>query len=86
MPELNMVESVRLALEECLRDDPAVMLLGEDIGVYGGAFKVTEGLYERFGPERVIDTPLSESGIVGSAPNRQLVVSWEKMEPAVPSA
>ena len=47
--------------------DPAVVLLGEDIGVYGGAFKVTAGLLERFGWERVIDTPISEAAIIGAA-------------------
>ena len=47
--------------------DPAVVLIGEDVGVYGGAFKTSEGLLERFGWERVIDTPISESAIVGAA-------------------
>jgi 2-oxoisovalerate dehydrogenase E1 component beta subunit len=47
--------------------DPAVFCLGEDIGIYGGAFKVTDGFIERFGPERVIDTPIAESAIVGAA-------------------
>src|SRR5207245_9550396 len=47
--------------------DPTVFLIGEDVGVYGGAFKVTEGLIDRFGKERVIDTPISEAAIVGAA-------------------
>src|SRR5512146_568906 len=47
--------------------DPAVFCLGEDIGIYGGAFKVTEGFIDRFGPERIIDTPIAESAIVGAA-------------------
>src|SRR5438046_7090728 len=47
--------------------DPTVFCLGEDIGIYGGAFKVTEGFIDRFGPERVIDTPIAESAIVGAA-------------------
>src|SRR5260370_36589564 len=47
--------------------DPAVFCIGEDIGIYGGAFKVTEGFIHRFGPERVIDTPIAESAIVGAA-------------------
>ena len=47
--------------------DPAVVMIGEDIGVYGGAFKVTAGLLERFGWERVIDTPISETAIIGAA-------------------
>jgi len=50
-----------------MRRDPAVFLLGEDIGVFGGAFKITQGFLEEFGPDRVIDTPISESGFVGAA-------------------
>jgi 2-oxoisovalerate dehydrogenase E1 component beta subunit len=67
MPEITMLEAIREALFEEMQRDPAVVTLGEDIGVYGGAFKVTEGLYAKFGPERVIDTPISESAIVGAA-------------------
>jgi 2-oxoisovalerate dehydrogenase E1 component beta subunit len=67
MPEMTMLEAIRQALFEEMDRDPAVITLGEDIGVYGGAFKVTDGLYGRFGAERVIDTPLSETGIVGAA-------------------
>ena len=62
-----MVEAIRQALFEEMDRDPAVIAIGEDIGVYGGAFKATEGLLARFGPERVIDTPISETGIVGAA-------------------
>jgi 2-oxoisovalerate dehydrogenase E1 component beta subunit len=62
-----MVEALREALTEEMERDPSVVLIGEDIGVYGGAFKVTEGLLERFGWERVIDTPISETAIVGAA-------------------
>lgn len=67
MPEVTMLEGIRKALFEEMDRDPAVVALGEDIGVYGGAFKVTEGLLARFGPERVIDTPISETAIVGAA-------------------
>ena len=67
MPEITMVEAIRAALFEEMERDPAVVTLGEDIGVYGGAFKATEGLLARFGPERVIDTPISETAIVGAA-------------------
>jgi len=67
MPETTMLEAIREALFEEMERDPAVVALGEDIGVYGGAFKVTEGLLGRFGPERVIDTPISETAIVGAA-------------------
>jgi len=62
-----MLEAIRQALFEEMERDPAVVLLGEDVGVYGGAFKVTAGLLERFGWERVIDTPISETAIVGAA-------------------
>lgn len=67
MPAITMLEGIRQAMFEEMDRDPAVVALGEDIGVYGGAFKVTEGLLARFGPERVIDTPISETAIVGAA-------------------
>jgi pyruvate dehydrogenase E1 component beta subunit len=59
-------ESVRAALREALRSDPRVFLMGEDVGRYGGAYAVSHGLLEEFGPERVRDTPLSESAFVGA--------------------
>lgn len=62
-----MVESIRLALRESMQDDPAVMLLGEDIGINGGVFRVTEGLQEQFDSQRVLDTPLAEAAIAGVA-------------------
>jgi len=64
---VTYLEAIRRGLREELRRDPDVFLMGEDIGVYGGAFKVTEGLLEEFGPERVIDTPISEAGFTGAA-------------------
>ena len=67
MAQTTYLEAIRQALLEEMDRDPAVVLLGEDIGVYGGAFKATAGLLERFGWERVIDTPISESAIVGAA-------------------
>jgi pyruvate/2-oxoglutarate/acetoin dehydrogenase E1 component len=67
MPEITMLEAIRQAMFEEMDRDPAVVAIGEDIGVYGGAFKVTEGLLARFGHERVIETPISESAIVGAA-------------------
>ena len=67
MPQLAYLEAIRQALIEEMDRDPAVLHMGEDIGVYGGAFKATAGLLERFGWERVIDTPLSETAIVGAA-------------------
>lgn len=67
MPETTYLEAIRSALFEEMERDENVFCLGEDVGAYGGAFKVTEGLAERFGVERVIDTPISESAIVGAA-------------------
>jgi pyruvate/2-oxoglutarate/acetoin dehydrogenase E1 component len=67
MSEVTMIEAIRQAMFEEMERDPSVVTLGEDIGVYGGAFKATEGLLAKFGPERVIDTPISESAIVGAA-------------------
>ncbi|HEV2388812.1 MAG TPA: alpha-ketoacid dehydrogenase subunit beta [Candidatus Acidoferrales bacterium] len=67
MAAVTMVEALREALTEEMDRDPSVVLIGEDIGVYGGAFKVTEGLLHRFGWERVIDTPISETAIIGAA-------------------
>jgi pyruvate/2-oxoglutarate/acetoin dehydrogenase E1 component len=67
MTETTYLEAIREGLAEEMDRDGRVMLLGEDIGALGGAFKVTEGLLERFGPDRVIDTPVSETAIVGAA-------------------
>jgi 2-oxoisovalerate dehydrogenase E1 component beta subunit len=67
MAETTYLEAIRQALFEEMDRDPAVVLIGEDVGVYGGAFKVSEGLLEKFGWERVIETPISESAIVGAA-------------------
>ncbi len=67
MAKLNMVQAINLALHEEMEKDPAVVVMGEDVGVDGGVFRVTEGLIDKFGSERVIDTPLAESGIVGTA-------------------
>jgi 2-oxoisovalerate dehydrogenase E1 component beta subunit len=67
MAETTFLEAIRQGLAEEMERDPNVFCLGEDIGAYGGAFKVTEGLLERFGENRVIDTPISEAGIVGAA-------------------
>lgn len=67
MPPVTMLEAIRQAIFEEMERDPAVVSIGEDIGVYGGAFKVTAGLLERFGWERVIDTPISETAIIGAA-------------------
>src|SRR5215212_5645413 len=63
--ELSYLEAIREALAEEMRRDPKVFVLGEDVGAYGGAFGVTQGLYEEFGEARVVDTLISESAIVG---------------------
>jgi pyruvate dehydrogenase E1 component beta subunit len=65
--KMNMVSAINLALQHEMERDESVVVMGEDVGVDGGVFRVTEGLIEKFGPDRVIDTPLSESGIVGTA-------------------
>src|SRR5512143_3841645 len=62
---VTYIEARRQAMEEEMTRDPNVMLLGEDVGVLGGAFKTSAGLLEKFGPDRVVDTPISESMIVG---------------------
>ena len=67
MAEITYLEAIREALVEEMERDPEVFCMGEDIGAYGGAFKVTEGLMARFGEHRVIDTPISEAGFVGAA-------------------
>ena len=67
MPKLNMVQAINLALKEEMQRDENVVILGEDVGRDGGVFRVTEGLLEQFGAEMVIDTPLAESAIAGSA-------------------
>jgi len=67
MARLNMVEAINLALREEMDKDKRVVVLGEDVGKEGGVFRVTDKLQERFGADRVIDTPLAESGIVGVA-------------------
>src|SRR5206468_11360973 len=63
--ELSYLEAIREALLEEMRRDPKVFVLGEDVGVHGGAFGATQGLYEAFGEMRVVDTPISESAIIG---------------------
>jgi len=65
--QLTYLEAIRQGIWEEMDRDPSVFCLGEDIGIYGGAFKVTDGFIDRFGPERVIDTPIAESAIVGAA-------------------
>ncbi len=67
MREITYSQALREAITEEMERNPDILLLGEDIGVYGGVFKVTEGLLAKFGPERVIETPISEAGFIGAA-------------------
>src|SRR5256886_11206775 len=67
MTEVTYLEALRQGLWEEMERDDRVFILGEDVGLYGGAFKVTEGFTKRFGEQRVIDTPISEAAIVGAA-------------------
>ncbi|MGQ9922040.1 MAG: alpha-ketoacid dehydrogenase subunit beta [Desulfobacca sp.] len=67
MAKLNMVEAINLALKEEMSRDDRIILLGEDVGRLGGVFRVTDGLQARYGPERVVDTPLAEAAIIGTS-------------------
>jgi 2-oxoisovalerate dehydrogenase E1 component beta subunit len=67
MADMTLVQAIHSAMAGEMERNPAVVLLGEDIGKSGGVFRATEGLWDRFGPERVMDTPLAESGIIGMA-------------------
>lgn len=67
MTEMTMVKSLNMALRQEMKADDSVLVMGEDVGEDGGIFRVTEGLHEEFGPGRVIDTPLAEAAIVGTA-------------------
>jgi 2-oxoisovalerate dehydrogenase E1 component beta subunit len=64
---MNIIQAVNSALHNEMERDPTVVVLGEDVGRFGGVFRATAGLYEKFGPDRVIDTPLAEGGIIGTA-------------------
>jgi 2-oxoisovalerate dehydrogenase E1 component beta subunit len=67
MAILTYLEAIRQAMEQEMMRDQRVFILGEDVGTYGGAFRVTQGFLEKFGPERIIDTPISETGLIGAA-------------------
>jgi pyruvate dehydrogenase E1 component beta subunit len=67
MPDMNIIQAVNDCLRLEMRRDNRVVVLGEDVGRFGGVFRATQGLYEEFGPDRCMDTPLAEAGIVGSA-------------------
>jgi len=67
MPEVTLIEAINMALRRALENDSAVVVFGQDVGVHGGVFRATEGLYQRFGGKRVLDTPLAETMIGGLA-------------------
>jgi 2-oxoisovalerate dehydrogenase E1 component beta subunit len=67
MAQMNMVEAIRSALDVMLDRDPNVIILGEDVGYFGGVFRCTDGLQRKFGEHRVIDAPIAEGGIIGAA-------------------
>lgn len=67
MPQLTLVQAINQALDQEMAADPRVMCLGEDVGLNGGVFRVTEGLQKKYGADRVVDSPLSESGIMGAS-------------------
>src|ERR1035437_5967194 len=71
--EVTYREAIGRALSDSMAADRRVVLLGEDVGKAGGVFKVTAGLYEKFGPEQVLDTPISETGFLGAAVGMALV-------------
>ena len=67
MREITYAQAIQEAMSEEMRKDDSIIFLGEDIGIYGGAFGVSRGMFEEFGPERVLDTPISELAITGAA-------------------
>src|SRR3989304_2311652 len=67
MPTMNLIQAIRSGLEVMLERDPNVCVFGEDVGYFGGVFRATQGLQERFGSSRVFDTPLAGGGLVGVA-------------------
>ncbi|HSU08416.1 MAG TPA: alpha-ketoacid dehydrogenase subunit beta, partial [Pseudonocardia sp.] len=71
--QATYLEAVGLALDSEMDRDPDVFIIGEDVGQFGGAFKVTKGFLEKFGPRRVVDTPIAETGFAGLAAGAALV-------------
>ena len=67
MKEISYREAIREAMSEEMRRDDSVIMIGEDIGVYGGGFRVTEGMIEEFGSDRILETPISETAFTGAA-------------------
>jgi 2-oxoisovalerate dehydrogenase E1 component beta subunit len=73
MAELNLLEAINRALDEAMAADDRVYIIGEDVGQFGGAFKVTKGFLDKYGPRRVVDTPIAETGFTGLAAGAALV-------------
>jgi len=67
MPQMNMIEAIRSGLDVVMNKDPSTVILGEDVGYFGGVFRCTDGLQRKYGEHRVIDAPISEGGIIGAA-------------------
>ena len=67
MPFMNMVQALNSAMDIMLQRDPRVVILGEDVGYFGGVFRVTDGLQRKYGVHRVLDTPIAEGGIIAAA-------------------
>ena len=67
MPQMNMIEAIRSALDVVMAKDPNIVVLGQDVGYFGGVFRCTDGLQRKYGEHRVIDAPISEGGIIGTA-------------------
>src|SRR6185503_5952658 len=67
MPKITLAKGLNMGLRKAMEDDPKVLIMGEDVGKLGGVFRITDGLQKDFGEDRVIDSPLAESGIVGTA-------------------
>jgi transketolase C-terminal domain/subunit len=67
MAQMNMIEAIRSALDIVMDKDPNVVVLGEDVGYFGGVFRCTDGLQRKYGEHRVIDAPIAEGGIIGAA-------------------
>src|SRR5210317_2600580 len=67
MAQMNMIEAIRSGLDVMMDKDPNVVILGEDIGYFGGVFRCTDGLQRKYGESRVLDAPIAEGGIIGAA-------------------
>src|SRR3990172_1290099 len=65
MPEMTLIDAIRQGMDEELAHDPNVFIVGEDVGVRGGVFRATMGLFDKYGPQRVMDSPLAEASIIG---------------------